>query len=85
MLTSEGGLCGGIFLDEKFRGLLRRTIPREIVRNLELQAIHKIMKHDWEAGIKASLCKDSTAYSMDLLYKGNVDKQFFPDSFTIQA
>ena len=43
------------------------------------------MKHDWEAGIKASLCKDSTEYSMDLLYKGNVDKQFFPDSFTIQA
>ncbi|RBR15103.1 uncharacterized protein FIESC28_07419 [Fusarium coffeatum] len=84
-VKGDGGLCGGIFLDEKFRGLLKRTIPREIVRNLELQAIHKIMKHDWEAGIKASLCKDSTAYSMDLLYKGNVDKQFFPDSFTIQA
>jgi hypothetical protein len=43
------------------------------------------MKRDWEAGIKASLCKNSTEYSMDLVYKEDVDKQFFPKSVTIQA
>lgn len=56
----SGGLCGGIFLDEKFRELLKRTIPREILRKLARQAGHKIMKHDWESGIKTAICKAST-------------------------
>ncbi|XEU96392.1 hypothetical protein FSHL1_001677 [Fusarium sambucinum] len=84
-VKGDGGLCGGIFLDQKFLELLRRTIPKDITRRLASEAGHKIMKDDWESGIKTALCKSSSQYDINLVYNGLVDPQFSPPSFSLQA
>ncbi|KAH6978802.1 hypothetical protein EDB82DRAFT_558386 [Fusarium venenatum] len=84
-VKGDGGLCGGIFLDQKFLELLRRTIPKDITRRLASEAGHRIMKDDWESGIKTALCKSSSQYDINLVYNGLVDLQFFPPSFSLQA
>ncbi|KAM0411797.1 hypothetical protein ACHAPD_010018 [Fusarium lateritium] len=84
-VKGDGGLCGGIFLDQKFLELLRRTIPKDITRRLASEAGHRIMKDDWESGIKTALCKSSSQYDINLVYNGLVDPQFFPPSFSLQA
>lgn len=85
MLTTQGGLCGGIFLDQKFLGLLRRKFPKDITRMLAREAAQRIVKDDWESGIKTAICKESDKYEINLVYKGPVDPQFFPSSFALQA
>ncbi|QPC64689.1 hypothetical protein HYE67_006920 [Fusarium culmorum] len=45
----------------------------------------RIVKDDWESGIKTAICKESDKYEINLVYKGPVDPQFFPSSFALQA
>jgi histone H3/H4 len=85
VLTTPGGLCGGIFLDEKFLQLLRDRIPKETQKKLAREAGQRIFKDDWEAGIKTALCKASSKYDINLVYRASVDSQFFPSSFSIEA
>ncbi|CZS73222.1 unnamed protein product [Fusarium graminearum] len=84
-VRGDGGLCGGIFLDQKFIGLLRRKFPKDITRMLAREAAQRIVKDDWESGIKTVICKESGKYEINLVYKGPVDPQFFPSSFALQA
>ncbi|EKJ75667.1 hypothetical protein FPSE_04168 [Fusarium pseudograminearum CS3096] len=84
-VKGDGGLCGGIFLDQKFLGLLRRKFPKDITRMLAREAAQRIVKDDWESGIKTAICKESDKYEINLVYKGPVDPQFFPSSFALQA
>ncbi|GKU03001.1 heat shock 70 kda protein 12b [Fusarium langsethiae] len=85
VLTTQGGLYGGIFVDQKFLELLRRTIPKDITKRLAREAGPRIVKDDWESGIKTALCKESSKYDINLYYNGPVDPQFFPPSFSLQA
>ncbi|RGP70175.1 heat shock 70 kda 12b [Fusarium longipes] len=84
-VKGDGGLCGGIFLDEKFLNLLRNTIPKETQKKLAREAGQRIVKDDWEAGIKTALCKASSKYDIHLIYKGPVNSQFFRPSFSLEA
>ncbi|WXC62916.1 hypothetical protein SNK03_008734 [Fusarium graminearum] len=84
-VRGDGGLCGGIFLDQKFLGLLRRKFPKDITRMLAREAAQRIVKDDWESGIKTVICKESGKYEINLVYKGPVDPQFSPSSFALQA
>ena len=47
----KGGLCGGIFIDEAFERICKNRLGRRWDR-LSKAGIKKIMKEEWEYGIK---------------------------------
>ncbi|KAM0346115.1 hypothetical protein ACHAPU_005884 [Fusarium lateritium] len=56
-VKGDGGLCGAIFLDENFSKLLDQKIPHATRKKLKRHGIQKIMRDEWESGIKTALCK----------------------------
>lgn len=58
-LMLQGGLYGAMFLDENFLKMLDQKIPLATRTKLKRQGIQKIMRDEWESGIKTSLCKAS--------------------------
>ncbi|KAF4998502.1 hypothetical protein FGRMN_3121 [Fusarium graminum] len=71
LLTQAGGLCGAIFLDENFSKLLDQKIPYETRKKLKRQGIQKVMRDEWESGIKTALCKQTIRTQV---YKPVVDQ-----------
>ncbi|KAM0205863.1 hypothetical protein ACHAQI_008693 [Fusarium lateritium] len=53
-VRGDGDLCGAMFLDESFLKMLNQKIPLETRTKLKRQGIQKIMKDEWESGIKTS-------------------------------
>ncbi|KAI8414700.1 hypothetical protein FOFC_04317 [Fusarium oxysporum] len=82
-VKGDGGLCGAMFLDERFLKLLKETIPFEAQKRLDKQTFHRIMESDWEGGLKSSFCKSSGDLPIQLSYDGPVDANFFPSKFSI--
>ncbi|KAK8078894.1 hypothetical protein PG994_002701 [Apiospora phragmitis] len=54
-----GGLCGGIFVDEAFRDIVKERLGRKW-NNLSLTGQKEIMKKEWEVGIKPRFKPDNT-------------------------
>lgn len=81
----QGGLCGAMFLDERFLKLLKETIPFEAQKRLDKQTFHRIMESDWEGGLKSSFSKSSGELPIQLSYDGPVDTNFFPSKFSINV
>jgi hypothetical protein len=50
---NEGGLCGGIFIDEAFREIVKKRLGRTW-NKLSRKGISEIMREEWESGIKPS-------------------------------
>ncbi|CVK93290.1 hypothetical protein FPRO04_01251 [Fusarium proliferatum] len=84
-VKGDGGLCGAMFLDERFLKLLKETIPFEAQKSLDKQTFHRIMESDWEGGLKASFCKSSGNLPLQLSYDNPVDADFFPSKFNIDV
>ncbi|KAI3575325.1 hypothetical protein IWW34DRAFT_703335 [Fusarium oxysporum f. sp. albedinis] len=84
-VKGDGGLCGAMFLDERFLKLLKETIPFEAQKRLDKQTFHRIMESDWEGGLKSSFCKSSGDLPIQLSYDGPVDTNFFPSKFSINV
>lgn len=47
-----GGLCGGIFLDERFLELIKMKVGSGVWKNATEAEITKLLNDDWEHGIK---------------------------------
>ncbi|KAF5628189.1 heat shock 70 kDa 12B [Fusarium tjaetaba] len=84
-VKGDGGLCGAMFLDEKFLNLLKETIPFEAQRSLDKQTFHRIMESDWEGGLKSSFCETSGDLPLQLSYDGLISTNFFPSKFIIDV
>ncbi|KAF4959813.1 hypothetical protein FGADI_1315 [Fusarium gaditjirri] len=84
-VKGDGGLCGAMFLDEKFLKLLKELIPFEAQEKLDKQSFHRIMESDWEGGLKSSFCESSRDLPIQLFYDGPVDTNFFPSKFSISV
>ncbi|KAH7489635.1 hypothetical protein FOMA001_g3425 [Fusarium oxysporum f. sp. matthiolae] len=84
-VKGDGGLCGAMFLDERFLKLLKETIPFEAQKRLDKQTFHRIMESDWEGGLKSSFSKSSGDLPIQLSYDGPVDTNFFPSKFSINV
>ncbi|RBR18012.1 hypothetical protein FVER53590_07907 [Fusarium verticillioides] len=84
-VKGDGGLCGAMFLDEKFLNLLKETIPFEAHKSLDKQTFHKIMESDWEGGLKSSFCETSGDLLLQLSYDGLINTNFFPSKFIIDV
>ncbi|KAF5977519.1 heat shock 70 kDa 12B [Fusarium coicis] len=84
-VKGDGGLCGAMFLDEKFLNLLKETIPFEAQKSLDKQTFHRIMESDWEGGLKSSFCETSGDLPLQLSYDGLINTNFFPSKFIIDV
>ncbi|KAF5536279.1 heat shock 70 kDa 12B [Fusarium napiforme] len=84
-VKGDGGLCGAMFLDEKFLNLLKETIPFEAQRSLGKQTFHRIMESDWEGGLKSSFCETSGDLPLQLSYDDLISTNFFPSKFIIDV
>ncbi|KAF4446399.1 hypothetical protein F53441_9967 [Fusarium austroafricanum] len=84
-VKGDGGLCGAIFLDERFLELLKESIPHDIQRKLQKHGLHKIMDNDWEVGIKSEVCKASNSWPVQLPYNGVVNNNIYPPQFSING
>ncbi|RBQ72997.1 hypothetical protein FVER14953_07907 [Fusarium verticillioides] len=84
-VKGDGGLCGAMFLDEKFLNLLKETIPFEAHKSLDKQTFHRIMESDWEGGLKSSFCETSGDLPLQLSYDGLINTNFFPSKFIIDV
>ncbi|KAF9766862.1 hypothetical protein IL306_000668 [Fusarium sp. DS 682] len=84
-VKGDGGLCGAIFLDERFLKLLKEMIPYEVQRRLEKHSLDKVMEIDWEGGIKSEFCKSSQNLTVQLSYNGAVDGKFFPSELSLDT
>ncbi|KAK6227405.1 hypothetical protein QIS74_00960 [Colletotrichum tabaci] len=51
-VKGNGGLCGGVFLDEGFINLMKSKIGSESWASISIENIKKLMNSDWEHGIK---------------------------------
>ncbi|WQF77449.1 Putative ATPase, nucleotide binding domain-containing protein [Colletotrichum destructivum] len=51
-VKGNGGLCGGVFLDEGFVNLMKSKIGLESWASMSIEDIKKLMNGDWEHGIK---------------------------------
>ncbi|KAF5607897.1 heat shock 70 kDa 12B [Fusarium subglutinans] len=84
-VKGDGGLCGAMFLDERFLKLLKESIPFEAQKSLDKQTFPRIMESDWESGLKASFCESSGDLPLQLSYNSPVDTDFFPSKFSIDV
>ncbi|KAF5631189.1 heat shock 70 kDa 12B [Fusarium sp. NRRL 52700] len=84
-VKGDGGLCGAMFLDERFLKLLKEMIPFEAQNRVDKKTFHNIMESDWEGGLKFSFCKSSVDLPIQLSYNGPVDTNFFPSKFNIDV
>ncbi|KAF5547314.1 heat shock 70 kDa 12B [Fusarium mexicanum] len=84
-VKGDGGLCGAMFLDERFLKLLKESIPFEAQKSLDKQTFPRIMESDWESGLKVSFCESSGDLPLQLSYNSPVDTDFFPSKFSIDV
>ncbi|KAJ4996040.1 Hsp70 family chaperone [Colletotrichum sp. SAR 10_66] len=65
-VKGDGGLCGGVFLDEAFIGLMKRRMTTHIWNNLPKDEIKKLMNGDWEHGIKQQFEGDDQDWPVEV-------------------
>lgn len=51
-VKGNGGLCGGVFLDEGFVNLMKSKIGSESWASISIENMKKLMNGEWEHGIK---------------------------------
>ncbi|KAF4459287.1 Heat shock 70 kDa 12B [Fusarium albosuccineum] len=84
-VKGDGDLCGAMFLDESFRVILKKLIPKDILEKMEHNDINKIMNDEWEHGIKPSVSKDSKPWDIPLPFAGTTNGRFHPAKISIKA
>ncbi|RSL70212.1 hypothetical protein CEP53_001940 [Fusarium sp. AF-6] len=70
-VRGDGDLCGAMFLDDGFLSLLKELIPADVQAKMGDGGLRKIMKDDWEHGIKSDVW--------------TVDNNYHPPKITVQA
>ncbi|OAA50102.1 actin-like ATPase domain-containing protein [Beauveria brongniartii RCEF 3172] len=61
-VTGEGGLCGGIFVDQNFDGLITQKMGGSPWKGLDSADKRKFMKDSWENGIKSQFSGNDRSF-----------------------
>ncbi|KAK9438890.1 Heat shock protein Hsp70 [Metarhizium brunneum] len=64
-VQGEGGLCGGIFLDEEFKKLIMSRTSSSIA-NIDKGKIKKFLNDNWEHGIKPQFRGQNRSWGVEL-------------------
>ncbi|ROW09511.1 hypothetical protein VMCG_02170 [Cytospora schulzeri] len=92
VVGGEGALCGAIFVDEQFEGLLRhklRQISKDALDRIDSREIQEMMTVNWENGIRKAFTGADQVwtirYPYSLLNQAQIqDARVFP-TFTITS
>ncbi|KAG5663942.1 hypothetical protein KAF25_006527, partial [Fusarium avenaceum] len=65
-VKGDGGLCGGMFLDENFLKLIRRKVTSASWANVSKARERKFLNDEWERGIKPQFSNQQRTWLVDL-------------------
>ncbi|KAF4951137.1 hypothetical protein FGADI_7752 [Fusarium gaditjirri] len=65
-VKGDGGLCGGVFLDEQFLELIKRKLTPGSWDNVTLAEQKKFLNECWEHGIKPQFSNQNRTWLIDL-------------------
>ncbi|KAF5701662.1 Hsp70 chaperone protein [Fusarium mundagurra] len=65
-VKGDGGLCGGIFLDENFLKLIKSKVSSTSWRNVSKADEKKFLDNEWERGIKKGFCGQDKSWMVSL-------------------
>ncbi|KAH8737364.1 hypothetical protein BGZ61DRAFT_488745 [Ilyonectria robusta] len=65
-VKGDGGLCGGVFLDEEFVKLIKRKMTAVAWNRVEKAEQRKVLNDSWEHGIKPQFENQSRTWLFDL-------------------
>ena len=64
--SSQGDLCGGLFLDEAFLELIKRKLPYGAWQSVTNAEQKKFLNDNWESGIKPQFQNQQRTWLVDL-------------------
>ncbi|KAJ4137767.1 hypothetical protein NW768_003357 [Fusarium equiseti] len=65
-VRGDGGLCGGVFLDENFLELIKRKVSRASWESVSIAEQRKFLNDGWEHGIKPQFSNQNRTWLVDL-------------------